>query len=293
MSNAIKVPLALPPAPRNPSYEHGLRAAMEGLVAAIKAKACERNCDFRFQDIQRISRIGEAIERQIARARMEAGGYIRDNPIQGRAGGARFRRGFGGDNLGNLGGVNFDIDGLNFEEGGDAQNGAYGAGACYANPPGVGVVQPAIRDIDPGNPLAAMTEAVGGLAENRKLELAESRKLDVLRELEQVRDALADEKIADDERTVLTARRTLLLKEIEQMNVRDQVALDAAAVTRERTKRFRERIAQDPPPMVRCVACGNAHDGDWVDELGAPLRCDVCNEPMVAHPAPARAVCAP
>lgn len=257
--------LALKPAPPN-DYEQALAAAMEAVGMAVTAKLQQRDDHFRFQEVGRLAKIGEALGRQKARAAATVDGYVAPERRAQFAcnvpDGGGIGRYYGGMGQGGLGGVDPLDEPLPL---GNYGGPIGGPGIINPNPfPRVGG--------DDGNPMAAFREVFDRIQSMNEDKSDSRDRLDRLEELRKLKKLLADKDLDADEREILEARRTQVVEDLKEANEPDAEEPDAADVG---------ELA------VRCLnpQCGNAHDADWVTPAGEPLRCDVCNGPMMFAPA--------
>ena len=263
--------LALPAAPPN-SYGQALSAAMEAISLAVNAKLQDRDDHFRFQEVGRLAKIGEAIGRQRARADLGVEGYVSPerraqfacNVPDGGGIGRNYYQGFG-HNVGGLGGVD-PLDEIDPPIiGGVGPRGQYG-GAILANP--------GVPAGDDGNPMGMFREVFDRIQAMNEEKNDSRARIDSLEELRKLKKLLAGTDLDDDERKIL---EDLLVKVTEEL--KEAVEPDAPE----------QADAEEPQAadIIRCLdpQCGNAHDADWITAAGNPRRCDVCNGPMMFAPA--------
>ncbi len=262
-------PRALPPGPPNDAYDKAIAAALEGLSLGINARLQDRDDHWRFQDVVRLGKIGQALARQLARRKQSVDGYVRPGVLDERPA-ARNGPNFacGPEDMDNLGGID-DDDPFREDMGIGPYGGPHGMGIGHGR-----MNNPAIP-VDPGNPFAAVGQMFVGLEEQKAKEVKSGRRVDSMRELKEVRKMLSDDAISEEEKDVLEDRRSQLLDEIRKDN-EESVEPDPDAHV--------------PPPadlIVRCLdpRCNTAHDADWAADDGTPRACDVCNGPMAWAPA--------
>lgn len=259
----IEPRLSLNPAPPN-NYEQALAAAMEAIGLAVNAKLQQRDDNFRFAEVGRLARIGEAIGRQKARASQRVEDYVAPQRRAQFQCGPGVGMNYGGYGHGNLGGVDPLDDDL------APGIGPYG-GAVIGNAGIINPVRPPAGD--DGNPMAAFREVFDRIQTMNEDKSDSRDRLDRLEELRKLRKLLADKDLADDERAILEERRGQVVAELKEANEPEE-----------------ESDIEEGQPggtVIRCLnpECGNAHDADWVTEAGQPRQCDICNGPMMFAPA--------
>lgn len=272
-SNPSLTQRALKPAPPN-DYTQALSAAMEAVGLAVNAKLQHRDDNFRFQEVGRLAKIGEALGRQLARGDLSVEGYVPPHRRPGCnvAGGVGMMYPHYGH--GNLGGV--DAEPLD-----DPPAWGQAYGDIRMNNPAARP-QPAADD---GNPMAffrEVLERIDGLNAGKKDERSSRDRTDLLIELTSLRRLLADENVDAGEREILEERRRQVMAKLHESN--------ADSADDDDEEEDEDDTAAEQAQAIYClnVACGVAHDQDWVGPDGAPLRCDVCNGLMAF--APVRAV---
>lgn len=234
---------------------------MEALSLAAVSKLQDRDDHFRFQELQKLGRIGEAVGRLKARLsnRVDDFRNPRNQPHYPHVLGGWGRQG-------GLGGVDpLDADLLD-------------------NPNGPNRYGPAIipnvarnpRERDDGDPFAMFRNYLDGLKD--VIDGKGDKELKKLEKLSEIKSLLKDGEWTDEQRKDLEARRDQIFAELQK---------------KEEPK---EPVPNKDAPLelvARCVnpQCGAAHDHDWSGPDGSPLDCDVCGGPMfwAAPDAPAAA----
>jgi hypothetical protein len=270
MATPQQPPRALPPAPKN-DYTKALSAAMEAIGLAVTAKVHERDDDWRFAEIGRLAKIGEAIGRQKARAGVPGvEGFVPPRQ-QGFAcnvpDGGNYYQGFG--QVGNLGGVDPLLDDL-----APAVPHPRFGGIRQRNP---------VPEADDGNPMAffrEVLERIDTLNADKGDKKESHDRTGLLLELSTLRRLLSEENVEADEREVLGERRRQIMELLAELNADHQ----------EEEEQADEEAGAEEGQAIYCLDpdCGTAHDTDWVAADGSPMLCDVCSGPMAF--APVRAV---
>jgi hypothetical protein len=240
---------------------------MEAIGLAVNAKVQEREDDWRFAEIGRLAKIGEAIGRQKARAGVPGvDGFVQPRQ-RGFAcnvpdGGNYQYGGFG--QVGNLGGVDPLLDDL-----------------APAVPYQGGIIRPAGRapQGDDGNPMAffrEVLERIDTLNANKEDKKEEHDRTGLLLELSTLRRLLSEENVEAGERDVLTERRRQIMELLAALNEDHE----------EEEEQADEEAEVDKGLAIYClnIECGTAHDTEWVGDDGNPLLCDVCSGPMAFAP---------
>lgn len=245
-------------------YVNALDAASDALGIAIRT-CLEGGGTWRFAEVQRLCKIGQAIMRVRARTKPAVGAYVDPN-LPPPPGGCVVNR--------NVGGVDqygaHDDLGLDDPEHFDGLQPFLQRPMMNAAGP-LGVGGPLVNPIPPRAAMGGYDGIMEMLRETLSTIEGNSNKisrLDLLRELGSIGDLLTTE-LSAEERDVLQTRRAEIIAAIAVQADTD-----------------RPRAPTEPPATpqqvrhARCDTCGTAHDADWVTTDGRLRTCDICGSPM-------------
>lgn len=290
--------------------ELGLRVATEGVSMAITAILADPSSNHRFNEIERLSIIGRAIERQQARARKRVADFVAPDAIgheEGRfredaenLGGIR-RRGRGdcgpnpflGQNPVRVQDVHGDLEDLLDLDADDVVPGIRGV----VNP-GVGLGHLGAPHQNPAAMLSGFTQAIAATMAGKEKEVESRCRSDLARQIDSLTKSLDRTK---DEPTRERLRR-LLDSAVESLDALSSPTAPPTSTTTDGAAQEEDslqppgsppasRVDQDEAQEARSDAdeqgsqaafvcagpcCGNVHGDHWVAPNGLPYRCDIC-----------------